>query len=147
MNVKGLYISSVFHLTTGLVLAGLLAPLQAADPPIVKVSPVVLRRLAALAGLPLYPPEALEKKVSGVVVVEVVVGDGSLLSSNLLEAPDEYTGRSVLRALSAWRFNSPEPKEGAPIRLTSRLAFYFRIVDGRPVVIDGAQQMFGRTKK
>ena len=86
--------------------------------------------------MPAYPPTSLERGTEGVAVASIIAGlDGRVESVELLQAPDEETGRAVQQALEHWVFhpvraNNTEDGAWASRRVESRMTFYFRIVDG-----------------
>ena len=121
-----------------LVAFGLLAPaLYGADEPkTVLVSPSVLRGLAYSTTLPNYPVSSFKANHTGVAVIEIVIGEtGKVEKRMVLQAPDQPTARSVDDAVKRWEFH-PFLASGSPVPMKGRLIFYFRVLDGRPVVFD-----------
>lgn len=117
-------------------------------PPSIRVGGGVLRSQAMSSTLPDYPAESIRAKVQGPAVAEVAVDtDGSVISVDVLDAPDAFTQRSVSAALVLWRFR-PMTYSGRPARASGRLVFYFKITRGTPVVVDATSERLraGRRK-
>jgi outer membrane biosynthesis protein TonB len=98
----------------------------------ITVGPRMFRAYATSAKLPVYPLSSISVGHEGRAVVKVVVSEaGYPLSVEVLEA--------VAEAVSLWRFR-PFLLQGRkdPVRAESRLVFYFRIVGGKPRVVDAA---------
>jgi TonB family protein len=88
-----------------------------------------LRQLATSAPTPSYPPTSLERKMSGVVVAAVTINEnGRTRRVDILESPDDASGRAVRDAVRQWVFRSI----GVPA--TGNLVFYFRIKGGQGLV-------------
>jgi TonB family protein len=121
-----------------LVAFGLLTPaLYGADEPkTVLVSPGVLHGLAYSSPLPNYPVSSLKANHTGVAVIAVVIGEsGKVEKTTMLQAPDQSAARSVDDAVKEWKFH-PFLANGSPVSMKGRLIFYFRFLDGKPVVTD-----------
>ena len=102
-----------------------------------RVSGPAMRSQALSNPMPRYPAASLARGIVGVAVAEVSVDtQGRMDSIRILEAPDAAIARSVGDALSRWRFATPEPVLGRPVKLTSRLAFYFVIDHGEGRVLN-----------
>lgn len=102
------------------------------------------RQVAITHPLPGYPAGSVNLGAEGVAVASILTGtDGRVESVELLQAPDEETGREVVEALRAWVFHplraaTGENGEMEANRAESRVTFYFRIVDGVGVVLNPA---------
>lgn len=94
---------------------------------------------------PDYPPAALDARMEGVVVVELVVrkdgtvGDGKVLTCN---HPAIGFEEAALAATKQWRFE-PALKEGLPIEYTSSFRVNFRLAGGQPYISWGASGTTG----
>ena len=117
------------------------APVSPDEQRAVTLDEVGLRRQAHTAPLPEYPAASLAKKLSGVAVASILVGDdGRAVTVELLEAPDAEIGTAVKTALSQWTF-TPFPQATRQGTLT----FYFQITGGRGRVLN-PQDMPGGPK-
>ncbi len=86
---------------------------------------------------PVYPAESLNNKVTGRVVVGILVdADGKVPEAKVKEAPDELTGQAVIEAAKQWEFKAPPKVQGRQICFTSTLSFRFEIEGGKGKVID-----------
>jgi rhodanese-related sulfurtransferase len=89
---------------------------------------------------PAYPPALLAKNVTGVAVAAVLIGpDGTPDAVVVLEAPDPLMAEAVQTAVRQWKFPpaTARPEQGAdPIRVSSKLTFYFHVRNGAGVVLN-----------
>lgn len=112
-----------------------------------RIGEIDYRQVAISHPLPVYPVRAVNTGAEGVAVASIVTAtDGRVESVELLQAPDEETGREVVEALQAWVFHplrapTGENGEMEANRAESRVTFYFRIVDGVGVVLNPAADM------
>ncbi|MBX9599356.1 MAG: energy transducer TonB [Bryobacteraceae bacterium] len=107
----------------------------------VKVGSLPLRSQAFAAATPVYPPNAIFQKREGKVIIAVTVGvEGAVTNVEIKEATSRDFELAVRSAVSAWQFHPPRLVDGRKAAISGVLAFYFRITDGRPEVIDAAQQ-------
>lgn len=87
-----------------------------------KTNDAGLRKLAVAAPTPIYPRRSLNRRVSGVAVIEVEVNsEGQVHGLKVVEAPDTEIAEAVQEAVRKWTFRST----GTPVRGT--LIFYFRL--------------------
>jgi len=108
----------------------------AATPAQVLVGIGVLRHEAERVVMPEYPSVSFVDGHKGPAVAEVRVSiDGKVAHIRMLEAPDQAIAESVSSAVQKWRFH-PFSVAGRAVEVISRVVFYFRIVDGKPFVID-----------
>jgi TonB family protein len=86
--------------------------------------------------LPEYPAASIAARREGRVVVAVGVDTaGRIDSYELLESPDADIAEATRQALTKWRFlPTTEVGRAEPLRKWTKLTFYFRLQDGRPVV-------------
>ena len=85
--------------------------------------PVLTRRVQ-----PSYTEEALQKKVEGSVVLEVVVlNDGSVGPARVLTSLDRGLDENALRAVGQWRF-IPARLRGAPVDVIVEIVIDFRLL-------------------
>ncbi len=108
----------------------------------------VLRQDALEAPLPQYPSELARGGRQGLVVVELVVVPSGRMQEHLIhESFHPLAGEAVVETLRRWRFRTNDQlavlaggqKCPECIRI-SRLAFDFVIRDGKPLVIDLADE-------
>ena len=86
---------------------------------------------------PVYPEESLKNKVTGRVVVSILVDEnGKVPEAKVKEAPDESTGQAVVEAAKKWEFQAPPKVQGRQICFSSTLSFKFEIRDGKGKVSD-----------
>jgi len=98
----------------------------------------VLRMDATTVVKPEYPPSSFSRHHEGPAIVEVHVSQkGSVVAAKVLEAPDAAISDAVDAALKKWSFQ-PTLLRGTPVQVTGRIVFYFRIVNGKPVVVDAS---------
>ena len=120
--------------------------LSAVTEPTIIVGMQVLRDAAIAVVLPEYPLSSLRSKHQGRVVIDVLVGPtGHIIETHILEAPDEVLAASVTTAVQSWSFrpfNAKIKTQG----FRSRLLFYFRIQDGKGVVVDGLKPSLTSSK-
>ena len=89
---------------------------------------------------PTYPPESFRAKVEGSPAVKSGVDtNGTVASVDVLSSPDSLTRASIVSALKRWRFH-PFKYNGAVVRASGRLVFYFKITDGEPLVVDATAE-------
>ena len=97
-----------------------------------------IQGLATTRVMPEYPGSSVDKKVEGVAVVEILTDvDGRVARADVLEAPDMAIAEAVRSAVLQWRIEAPQVF-GSPERrrAQAKLTFYFRIRDGRGVVLE-----------
>jgi TonB family protein len=86
---------------------------------------------------PAYPEESLKNKVTGRVIVNILVDEnGKVPEAKVKEAPDELTGQAVVEAAKQWEFQAPPKVQGRQICYSSTLSFKFEIKDGKGKVVD-----------
>ncbi len=102
----------------------------------VRLAEPQVRALATFTPTPVYPTASLADRIEGVAVASVRVNeDGIVTSTSVLEAPSPELAHSVSEAVSLWRF-SGVLRGGTPTSFEGVLVFYFRVRDGRPVVLN-----------
>jgi TonB family protein len=95
-----------------------------------------LRSTAASVVLPLYPTSSFHAKHEGPAIVQVLVSPaGKVLEAQVLEAPDAAIANAVSDASKQWSFHAFETSKDIRA-ISGRLLFYFRIVKGKPIVVD-----------
>ncbi|MDT4965378.1 MAG: Gram-negative bacterial TonB protein C-terminal [Acidobacteriota bacterium] len=86
---------------------------------------------------PTYPEDSLKNRVTGRVVVNILVDEnGKVSEAKVNESPDELTGQAVVAAAKQWEFQAPPKVQGRQICYTSTLSFKFEIKDGKGKVVD-----------
>jgi hypothetical protein len=94
-------------------------------------APVVIRwpeaNLRAKAISMVEPAYPLGSHACGVAVVELELApDGSIMESNVVEAPEPRAKAAVAHAVSRWRFAVIEPADKThAVRFRGKLTFYF----------------------
>jgi periplasmic protein TonB len=74
---------------------------------------------------PDYPDELRRKRISGVVLVEFVIGiDGSILKAKAMKSPDERLSKLAEEAVMKWKFE-PGIKDGVPIEVRATMPITF----------------------
>ncbi len=64
---------------------------------------------------PVYPEEARQKRISGVVRLESLIRkDGTVGEVKILESPDPLLGEAAVRAVRQWRYKPPVDAAGVP---------------------------------
>jgi len=98
----------------------------------------VLRSFAISAKPPPYPRSSFSDHHEGRAVVRIRVSvKGQVALVEVLESPDKAISAAVKATIFQWSFRPmvlQGRKDALPVE--SRFVFYFRIVDGKPVVID-----------
>jgi TonB family protein len=93
-----------------------------------------LRKLALKVVMPPYPRDAEAGRITGVVVAQVVVSEeGTVAEASVLQAPADSIKKVVPEAVRQWRFKA-QTVGGAPVRVHSKLTFYYLIDSGKGVV-------------
>lgn len=99
---------------------------------IVKVSEASIRDRAVRPILPEYPVRSLKNRHEGVAVARVIADlDGTVVTVDILQAPDEPIAESVKKAVAQWRI--PEIRVVGSARhfqTQGKLTFYFQLADG-----------------
>ncbi|HYC91209.1 MAG TPA: TonB family protein [Thermoanaerobaculia bacterium] len=116
-----------------LALAALASFAQTADPgPPYRVggdvkAPVVIQRVD-----PVYPPEAKEKRIAGIVIVEAVIDrNGNVGDVKVLKSLPFGLDQAAADAVKQWKFR-PGTRNGEPVDVIFNLTVNFK-VDGAPV--------------
>lgn len=86
-----------------------------------------------------FPPEALEKKIQGRVVVSFVVdSEGSVTSVKVIQSPSQILSDEVGRALSSAPKWSPGMANGEPVPVEFTLPVDFNFESGKPWPVPGS---------
>jgi len=76
---------------------------------------------------PVYPPEAREEKVMGIVIVETVVNEEGVVDAiKVLESPDERLTEAAVEAIKQWRFE-PALCDGEPVGVYYNVTVNFHL--------------------
>ena len=95
------------------------------ETPQIQVAAEAMQKLLVHRADPVYPPEAREAKLEGVIAVDIVVGrDGSVVSMRALNGPD-VLARAAMNALRWWRFQ-PYLVNGRPAVVETTVAVEFK---------------------
>ncbi len=91
---------------------------------VVNVDEAGIRRSAAKKTLPAFPEDSRKRRSQGVAVVRLEYdGNGTVVSVEVLEAPDSELGRAIADAVRQWTFK-PSSIRGEPINIRGKLTFY-----------------------
>jgi len=86
-----------------------------------------IRRSASKTTMPVYPADSKAHRIQGVVVVDLEYdGDGNVVWVNVIESPDQSTGKAAIDAVRNWKFLRTTVR-GQPVHVKGKLTFYFRI--------------------
>jgi TonB family protein len=108
----------------------LLMPVIVSSQQLITVSEAVLRKLASKTVMPQYPAQSKKRGSKGIAVVRVDLDEkGELSDLRVLEAPDSDIEASVTDAVKQWQFGPARGANGEPLRIRSKLTFYF-VSDG-----------------
>lgn len=77
---------------------------------------------------PSYPEAARKGGISGVVVVETIIGvDGTVLDARILESPDLVLGDAAVEAVRQWRFEPARKDDGTALEVSFVLTIKFAL--------------------
>lgn len=97
----------------------------AVEKPAAQVAPEVMQKLLVHRVEPVYPVEARNQRLQGVIAVKVIVGrDGSVVNMQALNGP-EILAQAAMDALRWWKFE-PYRVNGEPAAVETTLAVEFR---------------------
>ena len=86
-------------------------------------APVPLKKVA-----PGYPEDAKQDRVTGVVVLQVLVGtDGKVHDVEVLEDPDPRLTKVAVEAVKQWEFQPARDKDGKPLSVKSSVTLNFAL--------------------
>ena len=94
---------------------------QPAIPP-----PPGVQATAVVRVQPIYPKEAKEARISGVVPVEVVIDEEGKVASAQAKAGHPYLRDAAEEAARKWRFTAPTV-DGVPVQVVSTIVFSFSL--------------------
>lgn len=123
----------------------------AASGKVLRGSSLLFRLNADYAPLPQYPG-SLDVSEPKLVVIEMAVSAaGRVIDCVILESPDEKASTEVISAVKSWRFHTEKEMIASGvlnycdgcIRI-NRIAFDFRVDNGKRYVLDLAQQEIKR---
>lgn len=93
---------------------------------------------------PVYPPEALRKRASGMVTVRLIVDEtGAVTAARAVDEPDPAFVESAVTAVKSWKF-APAMERGEPVAccLETLVAYSPAVGQQRPSRIAPADQSF-----
>ena len=100
-------------------------PAAAQEKPELKVPAEVMEKLLAHRVEPIYPAEARQANLQGIIALDIVVGrDGSVATMRPLNGPD-VLARAAMDALRWWKFE-PYRVNGEPVVVETTLAVEFK---------------------
>ena len=86
-------------------------------------APVLTRKVA-----PAYPDEARQDKVTGVVVLQLLIGtDGKVHEVEVLQDPDPRLTKAAVEAVKQWEFEPARDKEGKSLSVKSSVTINFAL--------------------
>ena len=106
----------------------------------VKVSELILRKMAIRSITPHYPSTSVKTRKTGVAVAKVQIDqNGKVKTITVVQAPDAAISEEVRAAVRQWTFNIPndmhlDDKTGR--LLSSTLTFYFKISGSTSLVLE-----------
>ena len=78
--------------------------------------------------LPQYPESAVKEKITGVVVLELMVDtEGKPSDLKVLESPDPRLTEAAVAAVKQWKFAPARKPDGTPVTVRSTLSLNFRL--------------------
>ncbi len=90
-----------------------------------RITEISLRSLAIKTEMPGFPEDSRKRGARGVSVAELDLDEqGNVADVRVIEAPDESIKAAVLDAVRRWKFR-PSTVNGEPIRIRSKLTFYY----------------------
>jgi TonB family protein len=106
--------------------SGLKTPERAlAESPKVKVPTEVMQKLVVHRVDPVYPAEARNENLRGIIALELIVArDGTVVSTRALNGPD-VLARAAADALRWWKFE-PYRMNGEPVAVETTMAVEFK---------------------
>lgn len=94
---------------------------------VVDVDEAGIRTSASKKTLPVYPEGSRKRRSQGVAVVRLEYdGNGTVVSVDVLEAPDFEIGRAIAETVWHWTFK-PSSIRGEPVNIRGKLTFYCMI--------------------
>ena len=91
---------------------------------VVDVDEAGIRRSASKKILPAFPEGSRKRRSQGVAVVRLEYdGNGTVVSVDVLEAPDSEIGGAIADAVRHWTFK-PSSIRGEPVSIRGKLTFY-----------------------
>jgi TonB family protein len=100
-------------------------PTTAAEKAQAQVSAEVMEKLVVHRVEPVYPAEARQQNLQGIIALDIVVGrDGSVVSMHALNGPD-VLARAAMDALRWWKFE-PYRVNGEPAVVETTVAVEFK---------------------
>lgn len=98
---------------------------QSEEEMVVKVGEDGMRQSASKTIMPVYPEEAIKKRLQGVGIIEAQYnGKGAVTDAVVVEAPSPSIGQAIITAVKQWKF-TPSTLKGQPISVRGKLTFYF----------------------
>jgi protein TonB len=90
-----------------------------------KVPTEAMQKLLVHRVDPVYPAEARQQNLQGIIALDIVVGpDGAVVSTRALNGPD-VLARAAVDALRWWKFQ-PYRVNGEPVTVETRVAVEFK---------------------
>jgi TonB family protein len=92
---------------------------------------ITIRKSAIESPLPIYPAEAIERNISGVIRIRLAISaEGKVIKIKVKPRTNPILTRAVADAVRQWTFEPWIGPGNTPRAAISRLAFRFDITDG-----------------
>lgn len=119
---------------------GSLPKVRQSEEIVVKVGEDGMRQSAAKTVMPVYPEEAVKKRLQGVGIIEAQYnGKGDVTDAIVVEAPTPSIGQAVVSAVKQWKF-TPSTLQGKPISVRGKLTFYFVIDESQKARVENPKR-------
>ena len=99
---------------------------QPARPPVIRVSTGVMLGLVEHKTMPVYPDEAMKKRIQGDVIFEIEVDETGKITASAPVDGDPLLIAASKDALRKFRFR-PYMLNGTPTKVQSQLGFHFAV--------------------
>ena len=109
-------------ITSAILLAGLALPAMAED--VVEVSTTLAMNRATKKVTPAYPPIAMQLKLKGELMVDIVVNAQGEVEDAKVAKGNAIFSQNAITAVKQWKFQ-PLEKEGKPVKMATTIAFNF----------------------
>ncbi len=77
---------------------------------------------------PKYPAEAKENRITGVVVLQLMIGlDGKVQDLKVIEYPDANLSKSAVEAVRQWTFEPARQDDGTPVPALCQITVNFQL--------------------
>lgn len=106
-------------------------------------SEIALRHFAQIAVDPTYPDEAVQQRLSGLVIAEICVPTGGGRPRvHVAFASHELLGRATADALGKWRFTPTDANKLNAAEMGGRIVYYFLNERDHPVIRNSTESFY-----